>query len=231
MSWLNLGLLYSLFILLLRQWGQQVHRQKQPLKFYGLEFNREFGQIAVWGWCLGLGLIGILFGSQWSLGWVALQGFSEDFLKIVLEGLIVGLGVGFAEELFFRGWLQQELELDYQPNLAVLSQALVFAGLHFIRPFDVILATAPQFLGLVLLGCSLGWAKQAWGGRLGITMGLHGGLVTGYYWLNVGGVFKPSLTIPEWLTGVGGNPLAGVLGLALLVLLAGVMSYRAATAP
>lgn len=231
LSWLNLGLLYGLFILLLRQWGQRLHRQKQPLKFYGLQFNSQFVQEAGGGWFLGLGLIGVLFASQWGLGWVEFQGFPADFLKIVLEGLLTGLGVGFAEELFFRGWLQQELELDYHPNAAVLLQALVFAGLHFIRPLDVILATAPQFLGLVLLGCSLGWAKQAWGRRLGMTMGLHGGLVTGYYWGNVGGVFKANPGIPEGWTGVGGNPLAGLIGLVLLGCLAGVMGYRAATAP
>lgn len=230
-SWLSLGLLYSLFILLLREWGQRIHRQKQPLRFYGLRLNRQLGREAGLGWLLGLGLIGVLFGGQWGLGWVGFEGFPDPFLKIVWEGLLTGLGVGFAEELLFRGWLQQELELDYQPNSAVMIQALIFAALHFIRPLDVIVATAPQFLGLVLLGLSLGWAKQAWGRRLGMAMGLHGGLVAGYYWVNVGGLFKPSAGIPEWLTGVGGNPLAGLIGLILLWVLAGVMGYRAATAP
>lgn len=230
-SGLSLGLLYSLFILLLREWGQRIHRQKQPFRFYGLPLSRQLGREAGLGWLLGLGLIGILFGSQWGLGWVGFEGFSGHFLKVVPEGLLVGLGIGFAEELLFRGWLQQELELDYQPNSAVLIQALIFAALHFIRPLEVIVATAPQFLGLVLLGLSLGWAKQAWGRRLGMAMGLHGGLVAGYYWVNVGGLFRPSAGIPEWLTGVGGNPLAGLMGLVLLLVLAGVMGYRAATAP
>lgn len=230
-SWISLGILYLLFIGLLWLWGIYRHRQVHPWAFYGLVFRRVTLSEWALGCGCGLGLIALLFGIQWGLGWVVFRGFPANGGGIVLEGFLTGLAVGFAEELFFRGWLQRELELAYRPGVAVLCQALIFAGLHFIRPLDVILATSPQFLGLVLLGCSLGWAKQAWGGRLGLSMGLHGGLVAGYFWANIGQLWQVKAGVPSWLTGIDGNPLAGLVGVGLLLLLTVVMGRRAATSP
>jgi hypothetical protein len=50
-------------------------------------------------------------------------------------------------------------------------------------------------------------------------MGLHGGLVWGYYILNVGELVKYSDTVPTWITGIDRNPLAGVMGILFLILL------------
>ena len=44
-----------------------------------------------------------------------------------------------------------------------------------------------------------------------------GGLVAAYYGVNVGQVWKPAEDLPTWITGIDGNPLAGVLGLLLLL--------------
>ncbi len=230
-SWLSLGVLYLLFMALLRLWGIYRHGQVQPWAFYGLVWRqitlRELGL----GWGCGLGLIALLYGIQWGCGWIVFRGLPANFGSIFFEGLLTGLAVGFAEELLFRGWLQRELELAYGSGQAVVFQALIFAGLHFIRPLDVILTTSPQFIGLVLLGCSLGWAKQAWGGRLGVGMGLHGGLVGSYFWVNIGQLWQVKPAIPSWLTGVGGNPLAGLVGVGLLLLVSLVLRTRAVTSP
>ncbi len=230
-SWLNLGLLYLGFMGLLRLWGTRVHRQRLPWTFYGLVISRRFGREMGVGGLLGLGLIMGLFGVFGGLGWATFNPLPTNWVWIIVEGSVLGLAVGFAEELLFRGWLQQELELDYQPNAAVLIQALVFAALHFIRPLDVIIATSPQFLGLVLLSLVLGWAKQACHGRLGFSMGLHGGLVAGYFWVNVGNFVEIAADTPEWLTGLGGNPLAGLVGIGLLVFMGGMTYWRAAVEP
>jgi LPXTG-motif cell wall-anchored protein len=55
---------------------------------------------------------------------------------------------------------------------------------------------------------------------LGKSIGLHAGLIWAYYILNVGQLIKYTGTVPDWLTGIDKNPLAGVMGLLFLTILA-----------
>jgi uncharacterized protein len=66
------------------------------------------------------------------------------------------------------------------------------------------------------LGIALVLAKYQHGDRLGISIGIHGGLVWGYYILNVGQLIKYNGQVPDWVTGIDGNPIAGVMGLIFL---------------
>ena len=131
-----------------------------------------------------------------------------------------------------------ELEKDYSPRTALLMNALFFAGTHFIKPWSEILRTFPQFLGLVILGLALVWArrtstsqpsgsKEGARSSLGYSIGLHAGLIWGYYIVNVGGLSDETGRVPEWVTGVDSNPLAGLLGVALLSLIAWQFARRA----
>jgi membrane protease YdiL (CAAX protease family) len=52
--------------------------------------------------------------------------------------------------------------------------------------------------------------------RLGLPIGFHAGLVWGYYIINVGNLVKYSGSVPDWITGVDRNPLAGIMGLLFL---------------
>ncbi|MEM8502332.1 MAG: hypothetical protein AAF716_04185, partial [Cyanobacteria bacterium P01_D01_bin.1] len=56
--------------------------------------------------------------------------------------------------------------------------------------------------------------------RLGYPIGLHAGLIWGYYIVNVGGLSDYTGRAPEWVTGIDSNPLAGLMGLILLGLIA-----------
>jgi membrane protease YdiL (CAAX protease family) len=56
--------------------------------------------------------------------WIGPAGLSAAEL---LNALALVLGVGFAEELLFRGWLWGELQLRLRPAGALLAQAVVFA--------------------------------------------------------------------------------------------------------
>ncbi|NET45340.1 hypothetical protein [Okeania sp. SIO2B3] len=47
---------------------------------------------------------------------------------------------------------------------------------------------------------------------LGLPIGIHAGFVWGYYIINVGGLVKYSSVVGEWIIGINGNPLAGVMG-------------------
>ncbi|WP_445635727.1 Abortive phage infection protein [Nostoc sp. DSM 114161] len=219
-SILTMVLLYALFIVLLRLWGKHVYQQPQILRHYGLEFTRQNGVDLIRGLAMGIINILILFGVQGFLGWLVWQQPKVLLIKVILEGLIVALGVGFAEELLFRGWLLDELQRDYSPRVALWTDAIAFATLHFIKPLAVIIQTLPQFPALVLLGLTQVWGKRWRRGRLGFPIGLHGGLVWGYYIINVGKLVKYSGQVPDWVTGVNNNPLQGVMGVFLMSILA-----------
>lgn len=217
---LTMPLLYVEFILLLRVWGKKVYKQPQILRHYGLERTPQNAIDLLRG--LGIGLINILilFAVEGLLGWVVWQKPSIILVKIILEGLIVALAYGFAEELLFRGWLFDELQRDYNPRVVVWATAVIFAVSHFIKPLPEIIQTSPQFFGLLLLALLLVSAKRLRRGRLGLAIGLHAGLLWGYYIINVGELTKYSGAVPDWVTGVNRNPLAGLMGLLLLSALA-----------
>lgn len=218
-SIVTLVVLYGEFIWLASRWARVAHGEPQPLVRYGLLRSRN-PSLLLLGLGLGLGLIFALFALESLLGWALWRSPGADFWQIALEGLLVGLAIGFAEELLFRGWMLDELGRDYPWQTALGANAVVFALLHFLKPWEEIVRTWPQFWGLVLLGISLALAKRATGERLGLAMGLHGGLVCGYYWINVGQLIEITGLVPDWVTGIDQNPLAGWVGLAFLTGLA-----------
>lgn len=215
-SILTLVILYVEFIFLLNIWGKQVYQQPRIFSDYGLEFTRLNGVELLRGLAIGLTCVLVLFGLEGVLGWLIWQQPKVFFVKIVLEGLLVSLGVGFAEELLFRGWLLDELQRDYKFNIAIWIDAVLFAVAHFIKPLEAIIHTLPQFPALVLLGLTQVWGKQWRRGRLGLPIGLHSGLVWGYYIINVGQLIKYSSQVPNWVTGVNNNPLQGVMGVVFM---------------
>lgn len=215
-SILTMVLLYVEFIFLLKLWGKQVYQQPQILRHYGLEFTQQNGVDLLRGLAIGLITVLTLFGLEGLFGWLVWQQPKVFLFKVVLEGLIVSLGIGFAEELFFRGWLLDELQRDYSPRVAQWTDAILFTLAHFIKPLAVIIRILPQFPALLLLGLTQVWGKRWRRGRLGLPMGLHGGLVWGYYIIKVGELTKYSQQVPDWVTGVDNNPLQGVMGVLFM---------------
>ena len=213
--------LYALFLIGLPQWGKRIHRWPQPFLYCGLRFSQQMGRDLCLAFVIGvLGVFG-LFGLSTLLGWAAPTSPSPRFVRFFFEGLLMAIAVGFAEEMLFRGWLLAELEKDYTARSALLMNALFFAVTHFIKPLNEVIRTSPQFLGLVALGLGLVWARRsridaAGSTSLGYPIGLHAGLVWGYYLVNVGGLSEPTGQVPAWVTGINENPLAGLLGVILL---------------
>ncbi|NJL02681.1 MAG: CPBP family intramembrane metalloprotease [Spirulinaceae cyanobacterium SM2_1_0] len=215
-----MGVLFLNFLVLVRVWGRRVYGRSRPYVAYGLTRSVANLGDALTGLILGLVLPFALFASLSLLGWLQWQTPPANLWHVTLAGSLTGLGVGLAEELVFRGWLLDELERDYRPAIALWVNALIFAILHFIKPLAEVWRTLPQFPGLVLLALSLIWGKRARGDRLGFPIGLHSGLVWGYYIINVGDLIAPTERVSPWLTGVDGNPLAGGGGLLFLAILA-----------
>ncbi|MCP9917322.1 CPBP family intramembrane glutamic endopeptidase [Cyanobium sp. ATX 6F1] len=139
------------------------------------------------------------------------------------NALALMLGVGFAEELLFRGWLWGELALGLGGQRALLAQALIFSLVHPYPLAQGWLALLALKGGLLLLGIALALQRRSDGGVLWGAVGLHGGLVGGWFLLQ-GGLISLSPGAPLWLVGPGGaspNPIGGLLGwLGLAALLA-----------
>lgn len=222
-----MGLLFIFFLGLLNYWSQKVHGNTEGLKLYGLVFSRQNGIEFLNGLSIGLLFCWGLFIFEAILGWITFQTPSPKFMQFIGEGLLTGIGVAFAEEIFFRGWILDELERDYTPVNALVSNGFIFAVFHFLKPLEEIIRTFPQFPALVILGLTLVWAKWSCQGRLGISIGLHGGLVWGYYMINVGGLIEYTNQVSPLLTGIDGNPIAGGLGLIFLGVLAVIMKAKA----
>lgn len=203
---LTLPVLYAEFLLLVVWWGRLVYGEPNLIKVYGLRQPRKTVRNILQGLAIGLSSLFAMFIFESLCGWVIWQQQS-NLPRIVLEGGIVAIAYGFAEELLFRGWLLNELERGYSASTALWTSSFIFAALHGFRP---------QFPALVILGCILVWAKRAANGRLGLAIGVHAGLIWGYYIVNVGQLVKFTGRVPDWVTGIDRNPLAGVVAIVAL---------------
>ena len=136
---------------------------------------------------------------------------------LLLNAGVLGLGVGFAEELLFRGWLFGELSLLLGHQRALWLQAAIFSLVH--TRFHLIGLELLQLLvGLALFGLLLAEQRDRDQGVLWGSVGLHGGAVGGWFLLSQGVLVLESAG-PDWLLSPS-NPIGGMVGwIALLVLM------------
>ena len=139
--------------------------------------------------------------------------------QILLNSLLLIIGIGFAEEIVFRGWLLEELKNQYGLKKAFIFQALVFSIVHigFDMPFWQMVSI---LFGLFLLGILLSLIRIKDDNSLWGCAGLHGGLV-GMWFLMNNGLIEISKDAPIWLVGPGAintNPLGGLYGISLLLI-------------
>lgn len=220
LSILTMGLLAIEFILFLPLWGRKVYQHPNLLDRCGLVFTRENGLLLIKGLGIGLCITFSLFATQGLFGWLTWKSPTLSIFQLVFEGSLTALGVGLAEELFFRGWMLEELERDYPPKASLVLNAGLFALLHFLKPIPAMLESLPQFPGLCLLATVLIIAKRLHRNLLGMSIGLHAGMVWAYYIINVGQMVTYSGRVSDWVTGINGNPISGFLGLVFLGVLA-----------
>ncbi len=136
------------------------------------------------------------------------------------NAVLLCFGVGFAEELIFRSWLWTELQEMIGSRRAALAQASIFSLVH--TRFNLGLgAMGGLLIGLFLLGMVLARQRQSDRGSLWGSIGLHGGLVAGWFLIQ-NGLLQLSPNAPSWLVGPGGhspNPLGGLVGIISLLIL------------
>jgi len=209
---LTMGWLFILFFILIKAVGKWFYGEDNSYRKIGLFISPQNALEILQGLGVGLSLTFSLFILQSLFGWLTWENNSLPFWRLILEGSLTGIGVAFAEESFFRGWLLNELERDYSLKIALWTNGIIFAIAHFLKPIPAMVETLPAFPGLLLLGLILGLARRKNQGRLGLPIGLHGGLVWGYYIVDVGELISYTQTVPVAITGIYGNPIAGAMG-------------------
>jgi hypothetical protein len=154
-----------------------------------------------------------IIGTKWGY-WIGT--ISPD---IFINAIFLILGIGFAEELIFRGWLLEELKKQFGLKKAIIGQAFIFSIVHigFDLPFLQMLSI---LTGLFLLGILLSLIRLKDKNSLWGCIGLHGGLV-GLWFITNNGLLEISKNSPKWLVGPGTintNPLGGIFGISLMAL-------------
>ena len=169
------------------------------------------------GFLLSIVLISLILipiiGTKWGY-WIGT--ISTDTF---INAIYLILGVGFAEELIFRGWLLEELKKQFGLKKAILGQAFIFSIVHigFDLPFLQMLSI---LTGLFLLGILLSLIRLKDKNSLWGCIGLHGGLV-GLWFITNNGLLEISKNSPKWLVGPGTintNPLGGIFGISLMAI-------------
>ncbi|MAR07671.1 MAG: CPBP family intramembrane metalloprotease [Cyanobium sp. NAT70] len=215
---------FLLFVVVMPRWILVRWQVKHPWRALGLsgggrEGRTPFSIALVRGLAWALLLLSLIVGpillgswGYWLGDWSILRS---------LNALLLALAVGLAEELIFRGWLWEELNRLLGTNAGILIQAAIFSLIH--TRFN--LGAGPMLsllCGLFLLGLILAVRRNLDRGSLWGCIGLHGGLVGGWFLLEKG-LLQLSPDVPAWIAGPGGlnpNPLgSGIAITALLVLL------------
>ncbi|MCP9834758.1 MULTISPECIES: CPBP family intramembrane glutamic endopeptidase [unclassified Cyanobium] len=214
-------LLLSLPLRLRRAWGESHPWRALGVVAPPLAILGAFGR----GLLTSLVLLALVVGALLTLGgarWIGPAGLEGGER---LNALALLVGVGFAEELVFRGWLWGELQRLLAPRRALLLQAAIFALVH---PWSSagLMGAVGLLGGLVLLGLNLALLRRSDQGILWGAVGLHGGLVGGWFALQAG-LVELLPNAPPWLAGPGGsqpNPIGGLVG---WVGLGGMLALRA----
>ena len=224
----KLPLVASLYLLApLLLWG---FAQLQGTRFasYGLAPWPQFLQSLGFGWGMGVLGLAILFGLELSWGWLqwqppkmSLENTNQSAIAVLpqligqslLPTLLLGLWVSITEELIFRGFLLNQLQVDYSAGVAAAIASLVFALLHLVWEGQ---ENIPQLPGLWLMGMVLSLARWVDHGSLGLACGLHAGWIWAIASLDSLQLITYTDKGPVWMTGLDAKPLAGGMGLLFL---------------
>ena len=211
---------FVLFLLVMPRWAALRWSERRPWARLGLVARRSRERI-VHVKSLGIGLLMSLALISLIMSLLVLSGRgtwqSTLEIKTLFNCLLLVLGVGLAEELIFRAWLWEELTLMLGPMAGMLGQATLFSLVH--TRFNLgIWPMLGLLTGLFLLGLVLALLKLRDQGSLWGSIGLHGGLVGGWFLVHQN-LLMIEPNAPMWLVGPGGqnaNPLGGMVAIVSL---------------
>lgn len=205
---------FLFFLLLMPRWiSRRWHQTTSPWRSLGIRQSQhtQFPRDIVFfirGLSLSFTLLAFIAIPLTLGGWIQ---WSENITNTqTINAIILCFGVGIPEELIFRGWLWGELKLLLGARFAIIGQASAFSLVH--TRFNLgLIPMLSLLIGLFLLGWLLAKYRSMDDGSLWGCIGLHGGLISGWF------LIQASLTqqispAPSWLVGPGGfnaNPIGG----------------------
>ena len=215
----KLSLLAPLYLLVpLILWGM-TRLENRPISDYGIGLEPDIFLSLVKGIVLSIFTLVVGYGLQILGGALQWQrpNLQSSLPVLILSTLALSLWISGTEEAVFRGVLLTELAGEFSLVGAAIASSLIFALCHLI--WDVS-GTWKQLPGLLAMGLILAAARGVDGGNLGLAWGLHGGWIWGLITLESIPILaiKPDSNIPEWITGLDGQPLSGFVGFAILAL-------------
>ena len=211
---------FLIFVLSLPKWFEIRWGLKNTWTLLGVNKDNRNKKLILYflkGFLLSTVLISIILipiiYMQWGI-WIG-----KISSNIILNAIFLIIGIGFAEELIFRGWLLEELKNQFGLKKAIIIQSLIFSIVHigFNLPFwqMISILTGLFLLGILLSLIRLNDKNSLWG-----CIGLHGGLVGLWFIIN-NGLLLISKNSPVWLVGPGSintNPLGGLFGIFLMII-------------
>ena len=211
---------FVLFLLVMPRWATLRWSEAQPWRRLGLIARKPKARIdhvisLGVGLLMSTALIGLIVSLLVFTGNGSWRGNLE--VQAMLNCLLLALGVGFAEELILRACLWEELTKILGSRGGLLTQAALFSLVHtrFNLGFGPMLGL---LTGLFLLGLILALLRLRDQGSLWGCIGLHGGLVGGWF-LAHQNLLSIDPNAPIWLVGPGGpnaNPLGGLVAILSL---------------
>jgi len=210
---------FILFLGILPSWGQVRWKTKNIWVSIGLDFTNKFTALKIFfsGFTFSVFLLFCLVLFFFLCGWVD----SINYIKIteLLNAILLIVGIVFAEEIVFRGWLMEEMVLLFGLRRGILFQSIVFSLAHY-RSDIGLLPLIPFFTGLFLFGLVLTLRRTIDKGSLWGCIGLHGGLV-GIWYLFDTGMLVFSIDTPYFLLGPSKNmvnPIGSIIGITILLI-------------
>ena len=210
---------FILFLIILPGWGFNRWKTNNLWISIGLDFRNKFRAFKEFfdGFIFSLILLFLLVLFLFLCGWVD----EVNYIKFseILNAILLIVGIVFAEEIIFRGWLMEEMVILFGLRKGTLAQAAIFSFAHYrsdIGFFPLILF----FTGLFLFGLVLTLRRTIDEGSLFGCVGLHGGLV-GMWYLIDSGMLNFSSDVPYFLLGPSKNmvnPIGGIVGIAILLI-------------
>jgi len=198
----------------------------------GLKWNRWALVDILTGFLITSLMMGFIFVSEYSLGWLKFEGFAWQaqpiaaVTKAMFSMLTLFILVGWNEEVLFRGYRLQNLRDGLPATWAVLISAAWFGIVHIANPN----ANWISAVGILLAGIFMA-VPVITTGQLWFSIGLHIGwnLFEGpVFGFPVSGLTTYTLTKisvhgPDIYTGGAFGPESGLILLPALLLGAGII--------
>ena len=214
-------------------WVFRVFVDKQTVGSLGFAW-KGFEKDAWTGFFAAIAMLGAGTLVLVALQYVSYVDFKLDIVSLG-SNLLLMLLVAFAEELFFRGYLLNNLMQSMNKWLALVINAFLFAFVHIGNPaaMDSVIPVIEVFIGGLMLGINYSYTKNLWFGIfLHFGWNFFMGAVLGYEvsGINLQPILTQNVTGPDLWTGGAfgfeGSVLSMVVNVVLILILVAVYERK-----